>query len=168
MRTWVEGSGAHAHVTVNMSSELLVEFCVKVGGVRGKGNENENGHVQTRVMRWTLKHGNCVVNYRRGLKLNPSRHSTNGVGTESATESCESYCSCVNQVAMPCDSTEMKVETVDQQNLRVRTPRVSHQVKAVPSEMRGHPRNQAPVRLPSRCSNAADGGPRKFIVTSRP
>jgi hypothetical protein len=144
VRTWVEGSGAHVHVTVDMGSELLVEFCVKVGGVRGNGNENENGHVQTRVMRWTLKHGTCVVNYRRCLKLNPSRHSTNGVGTESATDSCESHCRCVNQVAMPCDSTEMKVMTGDQQNLRVRAPRVSHQVKTVRSEMRGRPRDQTP------------------------
>ena len=30
--TWVEGNGAHVHVTVNMGLELLVEFGVKVGG----------------------------------------------------------------------------------------------------------------------------------------
>ena len=34
-RTWVEGNGAHVHVTVNMGLELLVEFGVKVGGGKG-------------------------------------------------------------------------------------------------------------------------------------
>jgi hypothetical protein len=36
----------------------------------------------------------------------------------------------------------MKVEKEDQQNLRVRAPGVSHQAKAVPSGMRGHPRDR--------------------------
>jgi hypothetical protein len=38
VRTWVEGNGAHLHVTVNMGLELFVEFGVKVGGVRGNGS----------------------------------------------------------------------------------------------------------------------------------
>jgi hypothetical protein len=32
VRRWVEGNGAHVHVTVNIGLELLVEFGVKVGG----------------------------------------------------------------------------------------------------------------------------------------
>ena len=35
VRTWVEGNGAHVHVTVNIGLELLVEFGVKVGGGKG-------------------------------------------------------------------------------------------------------------------------------------
>jgi hypothetical protein len=34
---WVEGNGAHVHVTVNMSLEFLVEFGVKAGGGKGQG-----------------------------------------------------------------------------------------------------------------------------------
>jgi hypothetical protein len=35
VRKWVEGNGAHVHVTVNMGLALLVEFGVKVGGGKG-------------------------------------------------------------------------------------------------------------------------------------
>ena len=35
VRTWVEGNGAHLHVTVNIGLELFVEFGVKVGGGKG-------------------------------------------------------------------------------------------------------------------------------------
>ena len=39
VRKWLEGNGAHVHITVNIGLELLVEFGVKVGGgVRGNGN----------------------------------------------------------------------------------------------------------------------------------
>ena len=50
---------------------------------------------------------------------------------------------------MPYDSAEMKVQKEGQQNLRVRAPRVIHQAKVVLSGMRGRPRDQTPVRLPS-------------------
>jgi hypothetical protein len=62
----------------------------------------------------------------------------------------------------------MKVQKEGQQKLRVRAPRVIHQAKAVLSEMGGRPHDQTPVRLPSRCSDATDGAPRKFVVASRP
>jgi hypothetical protein len=51
---------------------------------------------------------------------------------------------------MPKDSAEMKAEKVSQQNLRVRAPRVSYQVKAVLSVVGVRPRGQAPVKLPSQ------------------
>jgi hypothetical protein len=38
VRRWIEGNGARVHVTVNMDLEQLVEFSVKVGGVKGKAN----------------------------------------------------------------------------------------------------------------------------------
>ena len=64
----------------------------------------------------------------------------------------------------------MKRETVDKRNLQVRVcaPRGSHQVKAVPSGKPSRRPDQIPVRLPSRCSDAADGAPRTFVMAVRP
>jgi hypothetical protein len=59
----------------------------------------------------------------------------------------------MSQVGTPLASADKTVGKSDQRNLRVCARRVSHQAKAVPSGICGHPRGQVPV-LPSQCSDA--------------
>lgn len=65
---------------------------------------------------------------------------------------------------MPYDSAERTVEKSGQMSLRACAPQAIHQATVVPSGMRGRPRGQTPVRLPSQSS--ANGVSRMSVVAS--
>jgi hypothetical protein len=127
------------------------------------------GHVQALVMRYTLRHANYVVNSHRWANLNPEL-----VFRERERER-KAPLIRVEEVELPLREPSNDALGLGRDegaeskptDLRARAPRVSHQVKAVPSGVGVRPCGQSHVRLQSQCCDAAaDGAPRTFVMVS--